>query len=62
MKFAIRLSVLGMVFVMMFSVVGLRLWFVQVAQGPAIAQAAEDQAWLITRNVVTSTIAMALPW
>lgn len=47
MKFALRLSVLGMVFVTMFSVIGLRLWFVQVAQGPDIAQAAEEQAWLI---------------
>lgn len=46
MKFAIRLSVLGIVFVLMFSVVGLRLWFIQVAQGPAIAQAADEQAWL----------------
>lgn len=46
MKFALRLSVLGMVFVSMFSVIGLRLWFVQVAQGPEIAQAADDQAWL----------------
>jgi len=46
MKFALRLSVLGMVFVSMFSVIGLRLWFVQVAEGPAIAQAADEQAWL----------------
>lgn len=46
MKFALRLSVLGMVFVSMFSVIGLRLWFVQVAQGPDIAQAADEQAWL----------------
>lgn len=46
MKFAVRLSILGMAFVTMFSVVGLRLWFVQVAEGPAIAQAAEDQTWL----------------
>ncbi|MGD2100711.1 MAG: penicillin-binding transpeptidase domain-containing protein [Acidimicrobiia bacterium] len=34
------------VFVMMFAVIGLRLWFVQVAEGPAIAQAAEEQTWL----------------
>lgn len=46
MKFALRLSILGMAFVAMFSVVGLRLWFVQVAEGPAIAQAAEEQTWL----------------
>jgi penicillin-binding protein 2 len=46
MKFAARLSILGMVFAMMLSVVGLRLWFVQVAEGPATAQAAEEQTWL----------------
>lgn len=46
MKFAVRLSVLGLVFVSMFSVVGLRLWFIQVAEGPAIARAAEDQTWI----------------
>jgi len=45
-KFAVRLGIIGMAFVAMFSVIGLRLWFVQVAQGPAIAQAAEEQAWL----------------
>ena len=46
MKFAVRLGLLGIVFVTMFSVVGLRLWFVQVAEGPAIAQAAEEQTWI----------------
>lgn len=46
MKFAVRLSILGVAFIVMFSVIGLRLWFVQVAQGPAIAQAAEEQTWL----------------
>ncbi|HET9259426.1 MAG TPA: penicillin-binding transpeptidase domain-containing protein, partial [Acidimicrobiia bacterium] len=46
MKFAMRLSVLGMAFIAMFSIIGLRLWFVQVAEGPAIAQAAEEQTWL----------------
>ena len=46
MKFAVRLSVLGLVFVTMFSVVGLRLWFIQIAEGPAIAEAAEEQAWI----------------
>lgn len=47
MKFAIRLSILGMAFIAMFVIIGLRLWFVQVAQGPDIAQAAEDQTWLL---------------
>lgn len=46
MKFALRLSILGMAFIAMFSIIGLRLWFVQVAEGPAIAQAAEQQTWL----------------
>ena len=46
MKFAVRLSVLGLVFVSMFSVVGLRLWFIQIAEGPAIARAAEEQTWI----------------
>jgi penicillin-binding protein 2 len=46
MKFAVRLGILGMAFIVMFSVIGLRLWFVQVAQGPAIAQAAEEATWL----------------
>jgi penicillin-binding protein 2 len=46
MKFAVRLSFLGLAFVILFSVLGLRLWFVQVASGPAIAQAAEEQTWL----------------
>jgi penicillin-binding protein 2 len=53
MKFAVRLSILGMAFVAMFSIVGLRLWFVQVAEGPAIARAAEEQAWL-TKNSYAS--------
>lgn len=47
MKFSMRLGILGIAFVAMFSVIGLRLWFVQVAQGPAIAQAAEEQTWLV---------------
>jgi penicillin-binding protein 2 len=46
MKFAVRLSFLGLAFVTMFTVLGLRLWFVQVASGPAIARAAEGQTWL----------------
>lgn len=50
MKFAVRLSFLGLAFVTMFSVLGLRLWFVQVASGPDIAQAAEEQTWLSTTS------------
>ena len=46
MRFALRLSVLGFVFVAMFSVIGLRLWFIQVAEGPTIAQETAEQTWL----------------
>ncbi len=46
MRFAVRLSVIGLVFISMFSLIGLRLWFVQVAEGPAIAQAAVEQTWI----------------
>ncbi|HEY4607404.1 MAG TPA: penicillin-binding transpeptidase domain-containing protein [Acidimicrobiia bacterium] len=46
MKFALRLTTLGVVFISMFSVIGLRLWFVQVAEGPQIAQAAEESTWI----------------
>ncbi len=46
MRFAFRLTTLGIVFVFMFSVIGLRLWFVQVAEGPTLALAAEELTWL----------------
>jgi penicillin-binding protein 2 len=46
MKFALRLTTLGVVFMSMFAVIGLRLWFVQVAEGPQIAQAAEEATWI----------------
>jgi penicillin-binding protein 2 len=46
MKFALRLTTLGVVFVSMLSVIGLRLWFVQVAEGPQIARAAEEATWI----------------
>ena len=46
MKFALRLTSLGIVFVTMFSIVGLRLWFVQVAEGPALAEQAEELTWI----------------
>ena len=38
MRFALRLSIIGFVFVAMFSALGLRLWFIQVAQGPQPGQ------------------------
>lgn len=46
MKFALRLTSLGVVFMVMFSIVGLRLWAVQVAQGPALAKEAEELTWI----------------
>lgn len=46
MRFAYRLTILGVVFIAMFSVIGLRLWFVQVAEGPTLAQAAEELTWI----------------
>ena len=46
MKFALRLTTLGVLFIVMFSVVGLRLWFIQVAEGPQIARAAEEATWV----------------
>ena len=46
MKFALRLTTLGIVFTAMLTVIGLRLWFVQVAEGTQTAQAAEALAWL----------------
>lgn len=46
MKFALRLTSLGVVFVVMFSIVGLRLWYVQVAQGSDFAEAAEELTWI----------------
>jgi penicillin-binding protein 2 len=46
MKFALRLTTLGILFIVMFSVIGLRLWFIQVAEGPQIARAAEEATWV----------------
>jgi penicillin-binding protein 2 len=46
MKFALRLTTLGAIFIAMFSVIGLRLWFIQVAEGPQIARAAEEATWV----------------
>lgn len=46
MKFALRLTTLGVIFISMLSVIGLRLWFVQVAQGYQIAQAAQEATWV----------------
>lgn len=45
MKYSLRLATLGFSFVAMFAVLALRLWFVQVAEGATIADAAEELAW-----------------
>ena len=46
MRFAYRLTVVGVAFIAMFAVIGLRLWFVQVAEGPEYALAAEELTWI----------------
>lgn len=45
MKFGLRLATIGFVFSAMFAVLGLRLWFVQVAEGASIAEEAQDLTW-----------------
>lgn len=45
MKFGLRLATLGFVFVALFSILGLRLWFVQVAEGATFADEAQELAW-----------------
>ena len=46
MKFGVRLTVVAASFVAMFGVLGIRLWFVQVAEGAQSAQIAEQQTWV----------------
>lgn len=53
MKYALRLTSLGVIFVIMFSIVGLRLWFVQVAEGPALAKQAEELTWISRSSYAT---------
>lgn len=45
MKFSVRLAALGFIFTGLFAVLGLRLWFVQVAEGAEIAESAQELAW-----------------
>ena len=45
MKYSVRLAVIGFSFMAMFAILVLRLWFVQVAEGAAIAQEAQELAW-----------------
>jgi penicillin-binding protein 2 len=46
MKFGTRLTVVATIFLVMFGALGMRLWFVQVAEGARIARIAEDQNWI----------------
>lgn len=46
MKFGTRLTVIAAAFVAMFGVLGIRLWFVQVAEGAQSAEIAVDQTWV----------------
>jgi penicillin-binding protein 2 len=49
-KFGARLTVLATVFFAMFGVVGIRLWFVQVAEGAQSAEIVEEQTWVQIRS------------
>ncbi|MGQ0847510.1 MAG: penicillin-binding transpeptidase domain-containing protein [Actinomycetota bacterium] len=46
MKFGTRLTALAAAFFAMFGLVGIRLWFVQVAEGAQSAEIVEEQAWV----------------
>jgi penicillin-binding protein 2 len=46
MKFGTRLTLVAAMFVGMFGVLGVRLWFVQVAEGAQSAVIAEEQTWV----------------
>jgi len=46
-KFTTRLAVLLGLFLVMFSMLGIRLWFIQVAEGAQAAVLASDQSWVI---------------
>ena len=50
MKFGARLTVVAAVFVAMFGVLGIRLWFVQVAEGAQSAEIVEEQTWVQIRQ------------
>lgn len=47
MKFTTRLAVLLGMFLVMFSMLGIRLWFIQVAEGAQAAVLASDQSWVV---------------
>lgn len=50
MKFGTRLTILATVFLAMFGLVGIRLWFVQVAEGAQSATIVEEQTWVQIRS------------
>lgn len=45
MKFGFRLAAMSFVFVAMFTMLGLRLWFIQVAEGATMVEEAQELAW-----------------
>lgn len=47
MKFTTRLAVLLGVVILMFSMLGVRLWFIQVAEGAQAAEIAAGQNWIV---------------
>jgi penicillin-binding protein 2 len=49
-KFGARLTVIATIFLAMFGVVGIRLWFVQVAEGAQSAEIVEEQTWVQIRS------------
>jgi penicillin-binding protein 2 len=50
MTFALRLSVLAAVFMGLFTLLGLRLWFIQVAEGQEAAAEVQEQQWLSVKS------------
>lgn len=47
MKFTTRLAVLLGIVILMFSMLGVRLWFIQVAEGAEAAELASGQSWIV---------------
>jgi cell division protein FtsI/penicillin-binding protein 2 len=50
MTFALRLSVLAAMFMGLFTLLGLRLWFIQVAEGQEAAAEVQEQQWLSVKS------------
>lgn len=46
MSFSVRLTVLAAIFVGLFSILGLRLWVIQVAEGSEAAERVQEQQWI----------------